>query len=404
MCNYQRTLDYLFNRLPMYQQKGLSAYKSDIKRITYASREMSNPHSKFKKIHIAGTNGKGSTAHMLASVLQESGYKTGIYSSPHLKDFRERIKINGELIDKDYIIKFVNDNKVLFENYDLSFFEMTVLLAFNFFNDKKVDIAIVEAGLGGRLDSTNIITPILSIITNIGFDHTDILGDSLIEIANEKAGIIKKNIPVIVGDQKKEIANVFLDKAKKMNAQLNFVNHNNNYPSDLGGNYQKLNASTAIEAINVLNDMKWNISTENIKKGLSKVIKNTSFLGRWQIVSKEPLIIYDIAHNEDALIKVIKNISEISFSELHIVFGMSREKKIKNILSCLPKKATYYFCQANIERSLDVMDLYLNAKKLELNGSVFKNTNTALCQAKKNANKNDLILVTGSAFIVSEVV
>ena len=329
---YQKTLDYLFAKLPMYQREGAIAYKEDIGNIIEAAKHLNNPHKKFKSIHIAGTNGKGSVAHMLASILQESGYKTALYTSPHLKDFRERIKINGEMIAEQEVIDFVSENKHLFEKLEMSFFEMTVALAFDYFAKEKVDIAIIECGLGGRLDSTNIINPQLSIITNIGLDHTNLLGDTLEQIAAEKAGIIKENTTIIIGREQKESKQIFIDKAASEKAKIHFTESENNYSSDLKGIYQKENIATATMAVKQLSELGWNIGEKNIKNGLQKVVENTQLLGRWQTLNDKPKVICDVGHNEDGIKQIVKQIKKIPYQNLHFVFGMVKDKNLSNIL------------------------------------------------------------------------
>ena len=400
---YQQTLDYLFGRLPMYQRLGAAAYKADIGNIITASQHLENPHKKFKSIHVAGTNGKGSTSHLLASVLQEAGYKVGLYTSPHLKDFRERVKINGQMIGEKYVVNFVEENKVIFEKMELSFFEFTVAMAFDYFAKEKVDIAIIETGLGGRLDSTNIIYPELAIITNISLDHTNLLGNTIEEIAEEKAGIIKENTPIIIGRKQKETTEIFRKIAEEKQAKLIYAVANNKYKTDLKENYQKENISTTLSAITQLQAMNWTISEDNIINGIGSTIKNTAFIGRWQTLSKHPLIICDIGHNEDGIKQVTQQIAELHFNKLHFVFGVVKDKNIHTILSLLPKHAQYYFCQANIDRAMEVEELEKKAIKFGLRGESHTSVKQALETAKKNAAKNDLIFVGGSTFVVAEV-
>jgi len=402
--NYAETIDYLFEKLPIYQRIGEIAYKADIGNIVKASEILENPHLNFKSVHIAGTNGKGSTAHMIASILQEAGYKVGLYTSPHLKDFRERIKINGKMISKETVVDFVQQYKINFEKIDLSFFEFTVAMAFHYFSEKKVDIAIIETGLGGRLDSTNIIKPLVSVITNIGFDHTSLLGNTIEEIAAEKAGIIKENTPVIIGRKQKECEDIFITKAKENNSSISFCLGETKYQSDLKGNYQSENVRTALFTIKEIQKQGFRISEENIKKGLMNVVKNTSLLGRWQVLEKEPLIICDSAHNEDGIKEVVKQLSEVDYKELHFVLGTVNDKNIDNILSLLPKKARYYFCQANIPRSLDREILQSKCKKNGLYGKVYNSVSQSLKTAEKNAKKEDCIFVGGSTFVVAEII
>ena len=402
--NYAETIDYLFEKLPIYQRTGKIAYKADIGNIVKASEILGNPHLNFKSVHIAGTNGKGSTAHMIASILQEAGYKVALYTSPHLKDFRERIKINGEMISKESVVDFVHQYKSDFEKMEMSFFEFTVAMAFHYFSEKEVDIGIIETGLGGRLDSTNIINPLVSVITNIGFDHTSLLGNTIKEIAIEKAGIIKKDTPVIIGRKQKECENIFITKAKKNNSSISFCLGETKHQTDLKGNYQSENIRTTLFSIKEIQKKGFTISEENIKKGLISVIKNTSLLGRWQILQKEPLIICDSAHNEDGIKEVVKQLREIDYKELHFILGTVNDKNIDNILGLLPKKARYYFCQANIPRSLEKESLQTESEKYGLSGEVYNSVSQALKTAKKNAKKEDCIFVGGSTFLVAEII
>ena len=401
--NYQQTLDYLFSRLPMYQRQGAASYKADIGNIVVASKHLKNPHKNFKSIHIAGTNGKGSTAHMLASILQETGYKVGLYTSPHLKDFRERIKINGKMILEKEVVSFVEENKIIFKEMNLSFFEFTVAMAFNYFAKQEVDIAIIETGLGGRLDSTNIINPELSIITNIGFDHTNLLGNTIQKIATEKGGIIKENIPVIIGrDQKKPTA-IFKHIATTKKSKLIHTSRCNNYESDLKGDYQKENIATSVTAIQQLQKKGWDISEKEIQLGLLNTIKNTGLLGRWQTLNNTPLIICDTGHNEDGIKEITKQLATLDYKQLHFVFGTVNDKNLDTILPLLPKNAQYYFCKANILRGMPAKELETQAQKLALSGTSFTSVNEALNNAKENAKKDDLIFIGGSTFVVAEV-
>ncbi len=401
---YQQTLDYLFSKLPMYQRKGSAAYKADIGNIVEACKILKNPHQKFKSIHIAGTNGKGSTAHMLASILQESGYKVGLYTSPHLKDFRERIKINGEKISENSVIKFVEQHKIAFENISMSFFEYTVAMAFDFFSKEKVDIAIIETGLGGRLDSTNIINPELSIITNIGLDHTNLLGNTIEKIATEKAGIIKENTPIIIGRKQKETNTIFQNIAKEKNAHLMYSEPQQNYATDLKGGYQKENINTTVTAVQLLSENGWGIKQNSIRNGLLNTVKNTGLLGRWQILQEEPLIICDTGHNSDGIKEITEQIKETPHNKLHFVFGTVNDKNLGAILKLLPKDAIYYFCKPNIERGLDGDKLEQEAYKFNLKGHAYSSVNKAFNMAKSNAKSEDLIFIGGSTFLVAEVV
>ena len=402
--NYQQTLDYLFSKLPMYQRQGSAAYKADIGNIVEACKILKNPHQKFKSIHISGTNGKGSTAHMLASILQESGYKVGLYTSPHLKDFRERIKINGEKISENSVIKFVEQYKIAFGNISMSFFEYTVAMAFNLFSKEKVDIAIIETGLGGRLDSTNIINPELSIITNIGLDHTNLLGNTIEKIAAEKAGIIKPNISAIIGRKQKETQQIFKDTAKEKNSKLIYAEQQTTYSSDLKGKYQKENINTTVTAVRLLSENGWGIKQNSLRNGLSNTVKNTGLLGRWQILQEEPLIICDTGHNSDGIKEITKQIKETPHNKLHFVFGTVNDKNLGAILVLLPKDAIYYFCKPNIERGLDGEKLEQEAYKFNLKGHAYSSVNKAFNMAKSNAKSEDLIFVGGSTFLVAEVV
>ena len=398
--DYKRSVEYLFQRLPMYQRSGIAAYKKDIGNIIKACKILNNPQKKIKTIHIAGTNGKGSTAHMLASILQEAGYKTGLYTSPHLKDFRERIKINGETIDKKYIINFIKENQLEFEKINMSFFEFTVAMAFNYFTESKVDIAIIETGLGGRLDSTNIINPELSIITNIGLDHTNLLGNTIEKIAFEKAGIIKKNTPIIIGRKQDKTKEIFKSIAKEKNAKLYYNDNPKNITTDVKGDYQNENIGTAIKAIEVLN---WNISNEQINKGINNILKNTGLEGRWQKLSENPLTICDVGHNEDGIKNILRQIEKTKFNKLHFIFGSVNDKVLTNVFKLLPKKAKYYFCAAKIDRALQTNILKQRAEEFNLYGDEFSSVNQAYINAKENASKDDLIFIGGSTFIVAEV-
>lgn len=397
---YEEGLNYLFSKLPMYQRTGAAAYKKDIGNIIKACKILDNPQNKFKSIHIAGTNGKGSTAHMLASIFQEAGYKTGLYTSPHLKDFRERIKINGQLISKKDTLDFILKNKNQYEKIEMSFFEYTVAMAFDYFANENVDIAIIETGLGGRLDSTNIISPEISIITNIGYDHTNLLGNSLEEIAKEKAGIIKKNTPVIIGRKQKETEHIFKSEAKEKNSPIHFCKKNLNYSTDLKGEYQKENLNTALQAMKILN---LNINDGIISKGLNNVVKNTGLNGRWQTIAKKPLTICDTGHNEDGIKNNIKQLKKLKFNKLHFVFGTVNDKDLRKILRLLPVNAQYYFCSANIERSLNSEKLLEESKNFKLLGERYESVIEAYHSAQSNAKMDDLIFIGGSTFIVAEV-
>ena len=404
--NYQETINWLFNQLPMYQLQGASAYKKDLTNTHLLIDYLDQPHQKLKCIHVAGTNGKGSTSHMLASILQEAGFKVGLYTSPHLKDFRERIKINGTEISEHFVCDFVSKHKPFFEANDLSFFEMTVGLAFDYFAKEKVDIAIIEVGMGGRLDATNIITPLVSVITNIGLDHTQFLGNTLAEVAYEKAGIIKPGIPVVIGEYTPETKIVFLAKAKECNSDIYFASDlpQETYASDLIGNYQIHNKKTVLQTITVLNSQKeFKIFHEDIKSGLLQVVKNTGLLGRWQQLGELPKIICDTAHNKNGLEIVISQIKKETFNTLHIVLGVVNDKDLEEILPLFPKKAIYYFCKPNIPRGLDAPTLQKQALKFGLTGNTYNSVSEAYNESRNNATKNDFIFVGGSTFVVAEL-
>ncbi len=403
---YRETLDYLFSQLPMYQRIGDAAYKVDLENTIQLCNLLNNPQENFKSVHVAGTNGKGSTSHMLASIMQGAGYKVGLYTSPHLKDFRERIKINGEMISEEEVIEFVETHKSNFEQINLSFFEWTVGLAFYYFSQNKVDIAIIETGLGGRLDSTNVIQPEVSVITNIGIDHTQFLGDTLLKIATEKAGIIKHNIPVIIGETQDEVKQVFIDMANEIGTSISFADKQIGeiLPTDLKGEYQKKNVKTVLSTINVLQNKGWNIDDSSIAKGLLNTVKNTGLLGRWQTLSNNPLIICDTGHNEAGIKEIVEQLDSLTFNQLHFVFGAVNDKSIDKILDLLPKDAIYYLCQADIPRALAIDDLERKFNEKRMKSIKCGSVQDALCKAKNQVNDNDLIFVGGSTFVVAEVV
>lgn len=403
--NYHETINWMFSQLPMYQNQGKSAYKKDLDNTINLVKHLNNPHLKFKSIHVAGTNGKGSTSHMLSSVLQESGYKVGLYTSPHLKDFRERIKINGKEISKNFVIGFIKRNKAFLDSHSLSFFEMTVGMAFDYFAYKKVDIAVIEVGLGGRLDSTNIITPEVSVITNIGLEHTQFLGDTLELIAGEKGGIIKPDIPVVIGETQRETKAIFLALAKKNNSKIVFADKliKTIIECDLKGNYQKKNIRTALQTINELKEKGFKISKDNISDGFRNVIKNTDLKGRWQTLQLDPKIICDTAHNKEGLMLALDQIKHENFNKLHFVLGFVKEKDLDRIIELFPKNAEYYFCKPNIERGLEVNVLKTKFNEKGYLGSAFDSVDGALDAAKKRANNKDLIYVGGSTFVVAEI-
>tara|TARA_B100001113_G_scaffold10781_1_gene8462 strand:- start:164 stop:1336 length:1173 start_codon:yes stop_codon:yes gene_type:complete len=388
----------------MYQNIGQSAYKSNLNNIISICNHLNNPHNNFKSIHVGGTNGKGSCSHMLSSILQEAGLKVGLYTSPHLLDFRERVKINGEMISKGSVSKFMIENFDFFESSNVSFFEMTVGLAFNYFNQNNVDIAIIEVGMGGRLDSTNIINPILSLITNISIDHTKFLGSNVFDIAKEKAGIIKKNIPVIIGETQPEIKQIFIDIADSKNSDIVFADefNYNNFYCDLNGNYQSKNIKAVLKSIEILKERSLKINNNHIETGLKNVLKNTGLMGRWQILNKNPMIICDTAHNEAALREVISQIKSLDYLNLHIIIGFTNDKNLNKIAKLFPEDSKYYFVQPNIERarkSKEVRDIFKSNNRY---GDHFESIKETISYVKGISNKNDLIFIGGSTFVVAE--
>lgn len=431
---YAETLDYLFSQLPMYQRQGAPAFKKDLTNTLALCELLDNPHQKFKSIHVAGTNGKGSVSHMLASVFQAAGYKVGLYTSPHLKDFRERIKINGEMIPEESVIGFVEKHKADFERIQPSFFEMTVALAFDHFAKNEVDIAIIEVGLGGRLDSTNVITPELSVITNIGYDHQQFLGETLPEIAGEKAGIIKPNVPVVVGEFQQEVAEVFEKRARETNSHLRFANREweirdaellsnavddyslkmkvrhydgleLEFEGQLTGPHQKKNLITVLETIRTLSDMGWNVTRDHFKKGVKAVVDRTGLMGRWQILQRNPLVIADTGHNKEGLLPNLHRLlSNRKPEQLHFVWGMVNDKDILGTLKLLPSTSTYYFCKPDVPRGLDVAILFEKATELGLKHTSYYTVQEALKAATSEAKTDDIIYVGGSTFVVAEVV
>jgi dihydrofolate synthase/folylpolyglutamate synthase len=404
--NYKETLDWMFNKLPLYQMQGASAYRKDITNTVLLANHLGNPENHLKCIHVAGTNGKGSTSHLLASVLQEAGYKVGLYTSPHLKDYRERITINGKPISEKYVCDFINKNKSFFEANELSFFEMSVGLAFEYFVNEKTDINIIEVGMGGRLDSTNIIIPLISVITNIGLDHTQFLGNTLEAIAFEKAGIIKSNIPVVIGEYVAATRTVFLDKAAATSSEIYFASDlvQEDYPSALLGDYQIHNKKTVLQTIKVLQEKQLlTISDNDIKKGFLNVIKNTNLQGRWQQLGENPKVICDTAHNAHGLSIVLNQLKKEQFEQLHIVLGVVNDKDLEEILPLFPKNAIYYFCKPNIPRGLDAAILSIKATEFNLVGEIYNSVSNAYQSAIKNASPKDLIYIGGSTFVVSEI-
>ena len=396
----------MFNKLPVYQNTGAFKYKIDLQNIYDLSNYLGNPHNKFKTIHVGGTNGKGSTSHILSSILQESGYKVGLYTSPHLKDFRERIKINGESISKENVVGFISSHKEYLELNKLSFFEMTVGMAFDYFNKQNVDIAIVEVGMGGRLDSTNIIDPEISVITNIGLDHTKFLGNTLREIATEKAGIIKKGKTVVIGETQSEIVDIFTDKGTSLKSKIIFADQKitNNYTTDLRGSYQKINIQTALCVVYELQKYKWNICQDSIIQGLSKVQINTGFSGRWTVLNQSPLTICDTAHNKEGLTIVLNDVQSLNYSRLHFVIGFVNDKDLSSVIRLFPENANYYFCKPNIPRGLDAVDLKILFESKLRFGNSYSSVTEALNSAKSNSKGTDVIYVGGSTFVVAEVV
>ena len=425
---YKETIEFMYAKLPMFHREGKAAYKANLDNIKRLAKELGNPESNLKTIHVAGTNGKGSTSHMLASVLQHAGYKTGLFTSPHLIDFRERIKINGSMVPENEIVDFIEKNKHLIEEIEPSFFEMTTALAFDFFYRQKVDIAVIETGLGGRLDATNIIKPLISVITNISYDHTDILGETLDLIAVEKAGIIKKGVPVILGKIENNIHYVFENKASELGSKL--VDSSNlfksieipkqsqlkqqisimnietlaevDYELDLLGNYQAMNLQTVLASISELRLLDIKIDKTAEYSGLANAAQTTGLMGRWQVLGQSPLIIADTGHNEDGLKQTMQQLEIVSHQNVHIVLGFVKEKSIEKILPLFPKEATYYFTKANIPRALDEKQLAEMALKSGLRGNSFGTVKSALYAAKMAANTKDVIYIGGSTFIVAE--
>ncbi|MGB2760225.1 MAG: Mur ligase family protein [Maribacter stanieri] len=400
---YKETLDWMFAQLPMYQNKGKVAFNSKLDGIISFAGHLGEPHTEFKSIHVAGTNGKGSSSHLLASILQEAGYKVGLYTSPHLKDFRERIRINGKKVSKNWVVDFIAENQSYFKTHNLSFFEMTVGMAFSYFAEELVDIAIIEVGLGGRLDSTNIIKPEVSLITNIGLDHTDMLGDTIPLIAKEKAGIIKTNVPVVISEFNEETAPVFKSIANERGADIIFADEKEypDYKIGLLGSYQKKNVKGVLAALSALKHFK--VTTVNIELGLQRVVENTNLMGRWQQIGNEPTIICDTAHNKEGISLVLDQLKEQDFNELHIVLGFVKDKDISKIIPLFPKNARYYFCKPKIFRGLNeniLADLFY---QLDFKGNIYESVNKAFKAAKKAAKTNDFIYVGGSNFVVSEV-
>ncbi len=423
LMTYQESINYLYSSLPMFQRIGSAAYKPNLNNTIALCKAINNPERKFKSIHVAGTNGKGSSSHMLAAILQKAGYKTGLYTSPHLKEFTERIKVNGLEIEQDFVCGFVERIKPFIESLKPSFFEITVAMAVDYFAQQQVDIAVIEVGLGGRLDSTNVIIPIVSLITNISWDHKELLGDTLPKIASEKAGIIKHKVPVVVSERQNAVSQIFVDKAIQENAEITFATdlYQVNFEHDgfqilrngllfldkvlpqLKGNYQQKNLAGVFCTVEVLNRVGLKIRLQDIKFGIENVINLTGLKGRWQKINEVPLTICDTGHNEAGVREVLNQISQQSFRKLNMVWGMVKDKDIIPILSLLPKEAMYYFCQATIPRALDADELMQKANSIGLTGTVIKDVNKAIAYAQINATPDDFIFIGGSTFVVAEI-
>jgi dihydrofolate synthase/folylpolyglutamate synthase len=403
--NYVETVNWMFSQLPMYQNQGKAAYKSNLDNILKLSKYLKHPEQKFKSVHVAGTNGKGSTSHMIASVLQEAGYKVGLYTSPHLKDFRERVKINGKCVSKQFVIQFIKRNRSFFEENSLSFFEMTVGMAFDYFAKKNVDIAIVEVGLGGRLDSTNVITPEISVITNIGLDHTQFLGNTLEAIAREKAGIIKPKVLVVIGETQKETKPVFDEIALENSSSILYADEVlfNLKDSELQINYQNKNIKTSVMCLKSLQLKKWQISDKHIEDGILNVVKNTRLLGRWQILQHDPKVICDTAHNREGLRYTLAQLKNENFLNLHFVLGSVNDKDVGSIIELFPKKANYYFCKPRVKRGMEAQKLHSAFVQNGYKGKVYSSVVEAYENALIKAKKEDVIYVGGSTFVVAEI-
>lgn len=413
---YQETIDFMFSQLPMYHRIGAAAYKADIQPTVDMMAALGNPEKRFRSIHVAGTNGKGSVSHFLASILQEAGYKVGLYTSPHLVDFRERIRINGDMIPEQAVTDFVESHRLMFNDLGLSFFEMTVGLAFDYFAREKVDIAVVEVGMGGRLDSTNVITPLLSIITNIGLDHTQFLGDTLEKIAGEKAGIIKDGVPVVIGETQPETTPVFLAAAAAHHAPITFADQHyvvddiSRYTEELTGEYQKHNIATVLEAVEVLKKTSdFSIQTSDLQRGLARVVTNTHLHGRWQTIGEAPLTICETAHNAPGIDSMLGKLATMPFRSLHVIYGCVNDKDYSKILSHLHTEFTrlgkpfdWRFSQPSVPRGLPVADLQAAAATLGIEGEVYANVKDAIAAARSVADPADLVLVTGSIFLVAD--
>ncbi|SET50510.1 dihydrofolate synthase / folylpolyglutamate synthase [Draconibacterium orientale] len=429
--DYKATLDYLFSQLPMFQRTGPAAYKNTLENTLKLDENYGHPHRKYRTIHVAGTNGKGSVSHMLASVLQAAGYKTGLYTSPHLKDFRERIKINGQMMPESDVVDWVSNFKANNELWKIqpSFFELTVAMAFDYFADQEIDVAVMEVGLGGRLDSTNIISPDVSIITNIGLDHTNLLGDTLQKIAGEKAGIIKRDVPVVIGTTQNETASVFNRKAQEVDTSIYFADQEYNvaysmlsmdgkqqlnvqkqgkdvYPQlalDLLGQYQHKNIPVVLKAVDLLNEKGYKITEDNLREGLENVVATTGLLGRWQVIGTNPLTVCDTGHNEDGMKSLVQQLENTAYKQLHFIFGTVGDKDPAKVLALLPKQANYYFVKADIARAMDAEELAARAKEFGLIGQVYPSVSEAYKNAQLVADDTDMIFVGGSTFVVAEV-
>ncbi|MGQ1888946.1 bifunctional folylpolyglutamate synthase/dihydrofolate synthase [Thermophagus sp. OGC60D27] len=422
---YQETIQYLFEQLPMYQRSGKAAYKSGLENTYALDRHFGHPHRKYKTIHVAGTNGKGSVSHMIASILQSAGYRTGLYTSPHLLDFRERIRVNGQMISKQEVTDFVENNQEIIERLHPSFFEMTVAMAFDYFAREEVDVAVVEVGLGGRLDSTNIITPDLSVITNIGMDHTMFLGHTLSAIAGEKAGIIKNRVPVVIGRYQEETAGVFRQVASEREAPVFFASQifdvnkveigdfyqrvsvtskyfSGSFQLPLLGSYQQENLLTVLTSVVLLRGKGFLVDASSLAEGIEKVSEQTGLAGRWQVVARHPMTVCDTGHNVDGIERVMGQLKTVAHEKMHIVWGMVNDKDTQSILKLLPKEACYYFTRASIPRALDEKKLGEAAEKMGLKGETYPNVRLAVAAAKKNAGDKDLIFIGGSTFVVAE--
>ena len=399
--NYEQTVNWLFNQLPVYQLDGIFKYKVDLNPILKTCEYLKNPQNTFKSIHVAGTNGKGSSSHMLSSILQESGLKVGLYTSPHLLDFRERIKLNGKFIEKDFVSDFVTKHIKFFENNKISFFEMTLAMAFDYFAKSNVDIAVIETGLGGRLDSTNILDPLVSLITNIGLDHKEFLGNNLKDIAKEKAGIIKKGVPVVISEFQKETFPVFENKAQKIGTDIYLAENANKFETDLLGDFQNKNINGVVKVISLLEQL--NISYQNIEKGLLNIKRNTGLIGRFQILNDSPKVICDVGHNLEAFQEIIANLNSLRFNNLKLVLGFVKGKDFEKIIDILPKNAQYFFCKPDIKRGLSLESLASYGSASKLKYSLHANVLDAYNSALLNSNDQDLIFIGGSNFTVSEI-